>query len=99
MGDSDNLNLNIDERLATLRFICDNKSHITVDVSKCKNCENKNCVYFCPAGVYNREDGSGIPVVDYENCLECGTCRICCPYNAIEWNYPCNASGVRYRFG
>lgn len=91
--------VNIDERLATLRFICDNKRHITIDTEKCKNCEEKNCLFFCPANVYSCESGSDIPAVDYENCLECGTCRICCPKGAIIWNNPEGGTGVRYRFG
>lgn len=98
MCDKDNSNPKIDDKLATLRFICDNKSHITVDIEKCKKCESKNCLYFCPADVYSKDDVKIISV-DYENCLECGTCRICCPYNAISWNYPEGGHGVRYRFG
>ena len=37
------ININkIDEKLATLRYICDNKTHITLDIAKCKKCESKN---------------------------------------------------------
>ncbi|WP_243678951.1 4Fe-4S dicluster domain-containing protein [Vulcanisaeta distributa] len=32
-------------------------------------------------------------------CLECGTCRVVCPENNIEWNYPKSGFGVQYRFG
>ncbi|WP_243675885.1 4Fe-4S dicluster domain-containing protein [Vulcanisaeta distributa] len=33
-------------------------------------------------------------------CLECGTCRVVCPENNIEWNYPPKSGfGVQYRFG
>lgn len=97
MSEKDVLNVTIDERLATLRFICNNKSHITVDNLLCKGCDGKNCLYFCPANVYTQENG--IINVDYENCLECGTCRLCCPKGAICWEYPKDASGVSYRFG
>lgn len=97
MADMDNLNPDIDERLATLRFICNNDRHLKVNVELCKKCKDKNCLYFCPAGVYKFEDDT--LDVEFENCLECGTCRICCPYNAIKWEYPKNSSGVTYRFG
>lgn len=90
---------NLDEKLALLRFICDNKTHIQVNAEKCKICKDKNCIYFCPAGVYSVDKDGAVPNVDYENCLECGTCRLTCPYGAISWNYPENASGVRFKFG
>ncbi len=99
MSNMDEKKLKIEEKLATLRFICDNKTHIKIDTDKCKKCKTKNCLYFCPASVYNIEDGEEIPSIEYENCLECGTCRISCPHNAIEWNNPKGSHGVRYRFG
>ena len=89
----------IDEKLATLRFICDNNCHITLNQKMCKKCKNKPCVYFCPAQVYVIEDDKDIPNVNYENCLECGTCRISCPLDAVEWKNPKGGCGVRYRFG
>ncbi len=97
MDNSNSNGLNADEKLATLRFICDNKSHITVDNNKCKNCNEKVCLNCCPADVYEQIEDK--IEVNYENCLECGTCTICCPYGAINWNYPQGAKGVRYRFG
>lgn len=99
MCDTENNNIKIDEKLATLRFICDNKTHIIVDTQKCKVCKSKNCLYFCPACVYDFENDADIPNVNYENCLECGTCRLSCPYDAIEWSCPKGRYGVRYRFG
>ena len=35
--------------------------------------------------------------VEYENCLECGACRMICPNNAIEWQYPKSSKGVIYK--
>ena len=35
--------------------------------------------------------------VQYENCLECGACRMACPKNAIDWNYPKASLGVLYK--
>ncbi|MCD8024284.1 MAG: 4Fe-4S dicluster domain-containing protein [Candidatus Gastranaerophilales bacterium] len=99
MDKNNDLIVNIDEKLATLRFICDNKSHIKLDIELCKKCKTKECAYFCPADVYNFENGNEIPTVDFENCLECGTCRICCPMNSLDWNYPKGGRGVRFRFG
>ena len=95
----DILKVNMDERLATLRFICDNSSHIIVDIEKCKKCRGKSCMYFCPANVYCYDEETENISIDYENCLECGTCRLCCPHEAIDWQYPGNSSGVTFRFG
>ncbi len=94
----DEENVNIDKKLATLSFICDNKSHIAVDFKKCQKCKTKDCLYVCPAKVYDIEQ-DGTLNIEYENCLECGTCRICCPHDAINWNCPNGSKGVRYRFG
>ncbi len=99
MSENDILNVNTDERLATLRFICNNKSHISIDVEKCKNCKNKECTFFCPADVYTHNEKTNLINADYENCLECGTCRLSCPYNAINWEYPNDSAGVTYKFG
>ncbi len=99
MNNNDEQKLKIDEKLATLRFICDNVSHIEVCMDKCRKCKDKPCLYFCPAKVYNESEDDGTIAVEYENCLECGTCRICCPQDAIKWNYPKGAQGVSYRFG
>ena len=99
MCNSDDNILKIDEKLATLRYICDNKTHITVDTDKCKKCKTRNCLYFCPAGVYKIDCDKSVPSIDYENCLECGTCRLSCPKDAIKWENPKGGCGVRYRFG
>ena len=38
-------------------------------------------------------------IIGYENCLECGTCRLACPYENISWKYPRGGFGVKYRYG
>ena len=99
MKNNTNLEVNIDEKLASLRFICDNISHIQVDTEKCAACNEKNCLSFCPAKVYSINEETNKLMIEYENCLECGTCRICCPKDAISWEYPKGSKGVSYRFG
>lgn len=99
MSENDIFNVNTDERLATLRFICNNKSHISIDVEKCKNCKNKECTFFCPADVYTYDKEANLINADFENCLECGTCRLSCPNGAIKWEYPRDSQGPTYKFG
>ncbi|MEM3395263.1 MAG: 4Fe-4S binding protein, partial [Nitrososphaerota archaeon] len=55
------------------------------------------CTYLCPAKCYIPTE-NGI-LFSYEGCLECGTCRIVCPHEAINWDYPLSGRGVQYRFG
>ncbi len=57
----------------------------------------KPCTILCPAQCYTTIGDKVI--VSYEGCLECGTCRVICPYNAIEWKYPVSGRGIYYRYG
>ncbi|MEE0496271.1 MAG: 4Fe-4S dicluster domain-containing protein, partial [Cyanobacteriota bacterium] len=38
-------------------------------------------------------------IVNYENCLECGACRIACERKAIDWKYPKGTKGVTFKQG
>ena len=74
--------------------------HIDVCDELCMQCEHKPCLRFCPAGVYKLHPNDPQYVsVSHENCLECGTCRYGCPYQAINWRYPDGGMGVKYRYG
>jgi len=74
----------------------DEEPHIVVDYSKCEKCPTKPCIYLCPAGCYTLA-GDRV-VFSYVGCVECGTCRVICPMDAITWNYPKNGHGIIYRF-
>ena len=54
-------------------------------------------LFVCPAKVYELND-KGEAMVSFENCLECGTCRVAAP-DEIEWEYPHGGFGVTFRFG
>ncbi len=84
----------IQNKLATVKYNCSNNCHLVLNQSKCYKCKNKVCTYICPAGVYSLDLNTNEIVVQYENCLECGACRIACPKNAIDWNYPPAGCGV-----
>jgi ferredoxin like protein len=91
-------NLTIEDKLGKNKYNVDeHKPHIVLNKEVCKNCITKPCVKACPVGLYklNNEEIS----FDYAGCLECGTCRVICPDNAIEWNYPRGTFGINYRFG
>ncbi len=88
--------LRVDDLLQRNVYDVDTRPHIRVDTSKCLNCRTRPCTLLCPAGCYTAV-GDKI-VFSYEGCLECGTCRLVCPNNAIEWDYPLSGRGVMYRF-
>ena len=37
--------------------------------------------------------------IRYENCLECGACKIACEKNNILWKYPNVEYGVKFKNG
>jgi ferredoxin like protein len=87
-------NKSIQDKLATIKYNCDNKTHIALNQKKCSKCKEKVCTYICPAGVYKIDENTNEIVVQYENCLECGACRISCPKHAIDWHYPASSCGI-----
>lgn len=85
------------EKLDTVHHVVDMASHIKVDPAACASCESRACLYFCPAGCFELEDGQ--VVFHYEGCLECGTCRVACDSGVVGWTYPQGGCGVWYRRG
>lgn len=72
--------------------------HIAVDGGRCAvGCPRRPCLTICPAEVYREHDG--YVVADFAACLECGTCVVACPPEAISWHYPRGGKGVQYRYG
>jgi ferredoxin like protein len=90
--------INIKDKLALDAFKTDNQSHLEVDQEICRKCDTKCCLYVCPARVYTLDEEGKIKV-EFEACLECGTCLMACPDDAIMWNYPRGGFGVQYRYG
>lgn len=92
--------LSLEQLLGLDKFqVDDDEAHIKVNNSVCSRCERKPCTFACPAGVYSLKDGE--ICVDDAGCVECGTCRVVCPYaaEAIDWNFPRGGFGVSYRYG
>ncbi|MDF1514661.1 MAG: 4Fe-4S dicluster domain-containing protein [Anaerolineae bacterium] len=90
----------VDDLLMTLKyFIDEEKAHIWIkDHAVCARCADKPCIYFCPVGVYKQGNDGKIQVA-YQSCVECGSCRIGCPYENITWVLPRGGFGVAYKFG
>ena len=91
--------MSIPQKLAVDKFELDEGNpHITVKQEICRaRCQERACLFICPAGVYSEQDGQII--ADWAGCLECGTCRVVCPHEALIWSYPRGGFGVLYRYG
>ncbi|MDQ5986824.1 MAG: Ferredoxin-like protein FixX [Syntrophus sp. SKADARSKE-3] len=72
--------------------------HIKIKPGMEKDIQLKTAVRICPAGLYSEND-KGEVTLTIDGCLECGTCRLACGTEVLEWNYPEGGTGVQYRFG
>lgn len=90
----------IDDILSSLKYYVDeDEPHLQIIAGDvCIRCAAKPCLYPCPVGAYQAQD-SGVVQIAYHSCVECGTCRMICPYNNIRWKYPRGGYGVAYKFG
>ena len=88
----------VDAKLGLDVFKLDQEPHIVIDTEKCRqSCTMRACLYVCPADLYELDD-KGDMTVNWEGCLECGTCYVVCHRNAFtRWRYPRGGFGVAYR--
>lgn len=70
------------------------KAHISIVEEKCRACGHKICLVVCPAKTYEEREGK--IEASYENCLECGSCRVACVAGAIVWDNPKGGFGISY---
>ncbi len=91
--------LGIPEKLALDKYELDEGNpHIVVNNEICRRlCKERACLFVCPAGVYTEQNGEIIP--EWAACLECGTCQVACPHEALSWVYPRGGFGIIYRYG
>lgn len=88
---------NIDDKLYTVKFKCDTETHLNPDQEQCKKCTAKSCTFVCPANVYSWDEDQDKLIVGFENCLECGACRIACDKCSLEWRFPTAGCGVSFK--
>lgn len=91
--------INVEEKLFQNRYRVDaGHPHIRIIApAACEGCDLKPCTICCPAGCWRFEDNKIELVTD--GCLECGTCRIICDLDNIDWNYPRGGFGILFKFG
>lgn len=89
--------MGLEDKLFTIKYSPDTTSHLNADKLDCINCKNRVCEHICPAKVYEWDENNEKLIINYENCMECGACRIACKH--IQWEYPKGTKGVMYKLG
>lgn len=90
--------LGLKEKLGRNVFKHNEHRHIEIKAGKERDPRLKQAVYVCPAGLYSLNDQGEVELT-IDGCLECGTCRLACGPELLEWNYPAGGAGVQFRFG
>ncbi|RLB12203.1 MAG: 4Fe-4S ferredoxin [Deltaproteobacteria bacterium] len=90
--------MSLDDKLGLVKRKIDKTSHIEVDQEGFKKYPDRPITFICPANVYEEHPETGECIVNYENCLECGTCRVVCR-DYVNWKNPQGGFGVSYSFG
>jgi ferredoxin like protein len=88
---------NIEDKLAVNKYDIDEEVHITINEEICSRCENRGCVYACPADCFKLTDER--VTFSFEGCLECGSCRLICDEDAVSWTLPRAGFGICYQYG
>ncbi|OVE76525.1 hypothetical protein BVX98_05970 [bacterium F11] len=97
-----NPKVNVEEKLGWLTYKADHENaHVRIrEHKRClEECQHKPCTLICPAKVYDWEESQKKIIVAYENCIECGACRMLCPYDNIGCEWPRGGFGVQYKMG
>ena len=94
----------VETKLGTLEWKKSPNPHIVLRDSSpgspCVSaCKDRPCTTVCPAKVYEWEGSHKKIIVNYENCIECGACRMLCPWDNIHCEWPGGGFGVQYKFG
>ena len=89
--------MTMEQRLALNHYDVDTEAHIKVRPDVCQECDQQPCLYVCPAECFKFKEGK--ISFSHEGCLECGSCRVSCTREAIEWSYPRPGFGISYEYG
>ena len=89
--------MSLEERLSLVRRRIDATSHIEVDQEAFRADEDRAVLFICPAQVFKLNEDDDSCIVNYEDCLECGTCQVARRYT--RWRNPRGGFGVTYEYG
>ena len=93
--------MKLEDKLFLDRYRVDTEAHLKIkDPNLCLQCEQRQCTWVCPAGVYKWDDEGKKIIVGWENCMEMGACIVACnELNNIEMKYPKGGFGISYKYG
>lgn len=89
--------IRIEDKLAVNKFDIDEDVHIRLRAEICQDCKDHPCLTICPAECFKLVENH--ITFSFEGCLECGSCRIVCDGDAIDWNLPRGGFGICYQYG
>jgi len=90
--------MKIEDKLAVNKFDIDSEVHIRLKETACAECKGHPCLSICPADCFKLTEDKRL-TFSFEGCLECGTCRIVCDRDAVEWTLPRAGFGICYQYG
>ncbi len=85
------------ERLDMVKRRFADTSHIEVDQEAFRADAERAVLFLCPAQVFKLNEQDQTCIVNYEDCLECGTCQVGRRYT--KWRNPRGGYGVTYHYG
>jgi ferredoxin like protein len=91
------VHMTLEERLALVKRRFADESHISVDQTAFRADAQKAVLFMCPAKVFKLNPDDDSCIVNYEDCLECGTCQVARRY--VTWDNPQGGYGVTYHYG
>jgi len=89
--------LSLEERLDLVKRRFADESHIEVDQDAFRADPDRAVLFICPARVFKLNEGDDSCIINYEDCLECGTCQVARRYTT--WRNPMGGYGVTYHYG
>ncbi len=89
--------LTLTERLDLVKRRFADESHIEVDQEAFRADADRAVLFICPAQVFKLNEETDSCIVNYEDCLECGTCQVARRYTV--WRNPKGGFGVTYHYG
>jgi ferredoxin like protein len=93
-----NESLDLKAKLGLDVFKPGGEAHIKIRAGRGNDPYLQKMVRICPAGLYSKNDQGEVSLT-IDGCLECGTCRLVCGNDILEWFYPEGGAGVQFRFG
>ncbi len=89
--------MTLEQRLDLVKRRFADHSHIEVDQEAFRADADRAVLFICPANVFKLNPQDDSCIVNYEDCLECGTCQVARRY--ATWRNPMGGYGVTYHYG